>query len=376
MQHITKAFVSIIVPVYNTGDVLLKCVESILMQTYQYWELIIVDDGSQKYTSELCDVCAAKDKRIHVIHKNNEGVSATRNRGLNEVKGEWILFVDADDYVSECYIEKLIESSDADLVLCGFRSSCGLDVKPEDNYWEGKSLNDGVNYLVKDKYLLFTPWCKLFKTSIIKDNDIRFDTSLRLSEDTVFCYQYLNHVNSARTIHYDGYYYDGIWGGGKKYNLTLDEVLLLEKAQVTSIININKRFHCDIDYKYKGYRYSQIQDWYKRLTLRSVYNYYSEINDNISWKEFQTDATFNLLYSSFDALVSSSRSEGIYQTYKYIKRFYNSTCLGTTGLSGSIKLFAFLMNCHLHLLNRIYLKTYSILAFKNKYDNIYYNACL
>ena len=105
--------VSIIVPVYNIENYIRVCVESILAQTYESFELILVDDGSKDNSGILCDEYAAIDSRVKVIHKENGGVSSARNTGLQQAKGKWIMYVDGDDWIEPDMIESLIETAKA-----------------------------------------------------------------------------------------------------------------------------------------------------------------------------------------------------------------------------------------------------------------------
>ena len=100
--------VSVIVPVFNTGKYLYKCIDSILNQTYKNIEILIIDDGSEKYTADICDDLADKDTRIRVFHKKNEGVSVARNYGLNLIEGDFIGFVDSDDWIDRHMFESLV----------------------------------------------------------------------------------------------------------------------------------------------------------------------------------------------------------------------------------------------------------------------------
>ena len=115
--------ISIISPVYNAEPFIEKCIDSILGQTYEDWELILVDDGSPDNAGVICDKYAAKDKRIRVIHKENGGVSAARQTGLNEAEGEYVIHVDPDDWVEPEMLEELLlkaKETRADVVICDY----------------------------------------------------------------------------------------------------------------------------------------------------------------------------------------------------------------------------------------------------------------
>lgn len=117
--------VSIIVPIYNVEQYISKCIESILAQTYRDFELILVDDGSTDMCGKICDEYAKQDSRVHVIHQENKGVSAARNAGISLAKGEYIMFVDSDDFITENMLEKMhdcIAESGSDIAICGINN--------------------------------------------------------------------------------------------------------------------------------------------------------------------------------------------------------------------------------------------------------------
>lgn len=119
-----KKKISVIVPVYNVKNYVTRCIESILAQTYKEFELILVDDGSTDGSGEICQKFKEKDSRIHLIRQENKGLSAARNRGLKEAKGEYITYIDSDDYVDGVYLETLyqnIRKYDADVAVCGYQ---------------------------------------------------------------------------------------------------------------------------------------------------------------------------------------------------------------------------------------------------------------
>ena len=97
----TSPTISVIIPVYNTEMYLRRCIDSVLAQTYQDFELLLIDDGSKDSSGAICDEYAAKDARVRVFHKENGGVSSARNLGLDNARGEWVTFVDSDDYIEK-----------------------------------------------------------------------------------------------------------------------------------------------------------------------------------------------------------------------------------------------------------------------------------
>lgn len=129
MNEVPK--ISIIVPVYNVEKYLARCIDSILEQTFSDFECLLIDDGSPDCSGALCDEYAHKDNRIHVIHQKNAGVSAARNRGLDAARGEWICFVDSDDWCAKDMLSLLYGAAfenDAD-VVCGATLSIGRKKK-------------------------------------------------------------------------------------------------------------------------------------------------------------------------------------------------------------------------------------------------------
>lgn len=184
--------VSIIIPVYNTGVFLRKCIKSIINQTYANIEIIIIDDGSEELTAKICDELAANDNRIKVIHKKNEGVSIARNAGLELAKGEFISFVDSDDWIEDEMIASLVKEMkdhDADIVMCDATT-----------IWDsGKQEIDTFNSLPQSctlNKLDITPLhllelagssCRvLYKSKKLKNHSVTFPTRIKFSEDRIF----------------------------------------------------------------------------------------------------------------------------------------------------------------------------------------------
>ena len=134
--------VSIIVPVYKVEDYIRECLDSILAQTYPYFELILVDDGSPDNCGRICDDYAKGDNRIKVVHKVNGGLTSARNAGLEVAKGDWIMHVDGDDWIEPDMLEKMYavaEKSQADIVYCDFY----LSYEKNERYMPNPCLESG-----------------------------------------------------------------------------------------------------------------------------------------------------------------------------------------------------------------------------------------
>ena len=172
-----QPLVSIIVPIYKVEPYLRRCLDSIVNQTYTNLEIILVDDGSPDNCPQICDEYAAKDKRIIVIHKENGGLSDARNAGLDICKGEYISFVDSDDWVDEKYIEVLLSLSikeNTDIVIGEYVKTNGKIPQKEENVWtKTYSSKEALIRLFSKNNITYTvSWGKLYKKELF--NSIRF----------------------------------------------------------------------------------------------------------------------------------------------------------------------------------------------------------
>lgn len=201
--------VSVIIPVFNAEKTLNKCVESLLKQTFRDFELLLINDGSQDRSGDICNKYAQKDQRIKVFHKENGGVSSARNIGLKVAKGEYIVFCDADDWVSEQYLSNLWNDKQYDLSVSSYYevSDSMQGYRFNDIICETK---DKIGTLYRDhisQILLRTPWGKLWKRKIIMDHAIFFDPLIKSGQDTVWCFQYYQHVRSIKMVSANDYFY-------------------------------------------------------------------------------------------------------------------------------------------------------------------------
>ncbi len=190
--------ISIIVPVYKVEQYLRRCLDSIVAQTFTDWECILIDDGSPDNSGKICDEYADKDRRFRVFHQENAGVSTARNKGLDEAKGEWIGFVDSDDWIEKNYMDTLFSNAQKKCLIIG-----GI------RHTDKKTINKLVNETVSSDYFitqLFSQgkygyvgyiFPKLYESSIIKDEHIRFHNEIYYNEDRLFVLQYTLHCDEV-----------------------------------------------------------------------------------------------------------------------------------------------------------------------------------
>lgn len=194
----SDTLISVIVPVYNVEEYIERCIESIIKQTYNNIEIILIDDGSKDKSNEICDIYAQKDKRIKVIHKENEGVSKARNVGLDIAKGEYIVFIDSDDYVETNYINTLYELSlenNSDITICGVKDeNINGNILNESKDTTKKMLKkETLKELLNEEYFNCVCWAKIYKKKII--GNVRFNENMKIAEDFDFLYKIIDNVN-------------------------------------------------------------------------------------------------------------------------------------------------------------------------------------
>ena len=202
---------SVIIPVYNTGDRLRRCLDSILGQSFTGWEVILVDDGSEAPTADLCDCYAGKDARIRVLHSVNGGAGAARNHGLVIARSPWVCFVDSDDWIETDYLKTYADriGTGADLVLGGYVKTRGETEIGRRHLTDGFVLEEGIpGYFLENDLLDFgSPCCKLFRRDTLLREGIRFPENYSYGEDTLFFFKYLQFCHSIACIGREGYHY-------------------------------------------------------------------------------------------------------------------------------------------------------------------------
>lgn len=201
--------ISVIVPVYKVEAVLKKCLDSIITQTYENLEIILVDDGSPDSSGEICDEYSKRDSRVKAIHKKNAGVAAARNSGLKVATGEYCIFVDSDDYIEPIMYQSMIqiaEEYDCDVVMC----DCVKEHKDEQQiythdiraaYYNRTQIEkEYFPHLLMMENIEYPPtisnWLCLFKRVLIEEEKIYYEEGIRYSEDLLFGAEMLYHANS------------------------------------------------------------------------------------------------------------------------------------------------------------------------------------
>lgn len=209
-----KPVVSIIVPVYNAEKYLKRCVDSILRQDYRDFELLLMDDGSSDGSAEICDGYERADSRVRVIHKENTGVSDTRNQALDQAQGKFIQFLDSDDWIvpeATRLLVRSMEEYDCDMVISDFYRVAGERLAQKGDIEEDKVMNrqEFAACMIENPadFYYGVLWNKMFRRSIIEKYHIRMDTSLSWCEDFLFNLEYIRHAESFYALQVPIYYY-------------------------------------------------------------------------------------------------------------------------------------------------------------------------
>ena len=191
-----QPIISIIVPVYNVEKLLENCINSIINQTYTFWELILIDDGSKDNSGNICNQYVQKDSRIHVIHQQNHGVSYARKVGVEASIGEWICFIDSDDWIHEqffTYLHRAITENAADIALCDFKRCDESYLFPQPKYdCENLSI---YNLMTNQNYKNFVN--KLFRHTVISNEHFM---SGKVIEDAIYIIDILTKNPNVRIV--------------------------------------------------------------------------------------------------------------------------------------------------------------------------------
>ena len=265
--------ISVIIPVYNTEQYLLRCIDSVMAQTYQDFELLLIDDGSKDSSGTICDEYAEKDSRVRVFHKENGGVSSARNVGLDNARGEWITFVDADDWIESDMLELLLrkgEETGADIVMGDFLFAYpNRDVPCRLPDWDDCKTTSLNRYITS---VWTCVWGGIHRRSLYEEHQLQSPQGVTYCEDfhliVRLCYFARNVVN----VHRPFYHY---------------------RQQEGSVMhNLNKKTERDRQWVYQDIiRFFKEQgvykDYRKTICWRMLKATQELVLDKSDWKAFQ-----------------------------------------------------------------------------------------
>lgn len=209
-----QPLVSIIVPIYNVEKYLRKCIQSLLDQSYQNYEIILVNDGSPDNCGEICDEFAKKSSKIKVLHLQNGGVCRARNLGMEIAKGEYFCFVDSDDWVEEDYLKDFVDNlvDEYTLIVQDAYRDLPNETQPhffkfENNFYNLNDTDETIKMFQDEFFQTGFPWNKIYSKKIILENNLQFDPAIKLGDDEKWNLQYYKHINNIVCINKANYHY-------------------------------------------------------------------------------------------------------------------------------------------------------------------------
>lgn len=325
----SKYKISVIVPAYNIEEHLPRCLDSIINQTHKNLEIIVISDGSTDGTNEIIKDYCEKDKRIIAIFKDNSGVSDTRNKGLDIATGDYIGFVDGDDYIEPAMYEVLLKNAienDADISHCGYQMVFPSRI---DYYYNtGKKVvqdnKKGVLDIIVGDYIEPGIWNKLYKREIL--DNVRMPKDIRINEDVVFnveafmnasksyyedktFYHYILRKNSASTSKYN---YNKLFDSIKVCELIIEKCNDYDKDIKNAAL---ARYAGAIMRAYKTIRYNRLKEYYKeirlyRLKLSKICG--RDFNTRFRVEKFLVRYIpwlYILIYGIYDRLISKNKNK-------------------------------------------------------------------
>ena len=204
---------SVIIPIYNAESTLRRCLDSLVSQRFPDFELLLINDGSADSSDAICREYAAAYPQIRYFQKENGGVSTARNLGLEQARGEYILFADSDDYAADGYFHCIsgnISSGEPDMLLFGAQAVGGTPCSWITGAFFANAETEIASRIsdAMRQYLFSSLWSKAFRRQIIEENGLRFDENLSIGEDQAFIFAYAMHIRSIASIPNTLYYVD------------------------------------------------------------------------------------------------------------------------------------------------------------------------
>lgn len=306
--------VSVIVPVYNSQRFLRQCIDSILQQTYHNLELILVNDGSTDNSGNICNKYAKIDDRVCVVHQDNMGVSAARNSGIYHATGNYLQFIDSDDFIDSDMTESLvaaIERNSASMVICGYKrielstGGCIHNSSSKVGFFKIEEMLNILDYLYARSFIN-SPCNKIYRAQLIRDNAIRYQKGIELGEDLLFNLDVIKKSTSFEVIPECPYNYvkynNGTLTGKHRENLYDIQKMLFE--QLISLYEDRKTY---------AHQINNLELTYSKNILGIILH----IAECYSWKNFksylktakdiQSDVIFNKTLYNLNLIYSQEK---------------------------------------------------------------------
>jgi len=312
--------ISIIVPVYKVEQYLHRCIDSILAQTYSDFELILVDDGSPDNSGKICDEYMKKDIRVKVIHKINNGVSSARNAAIDICEGEYISFVDSDDFIDTDMLENMYNcavSNSVDIVMSNFLMNGKIIIAqiPLNKIIEKNEIREKIlpSFSEINTICIYEFKNKLFRKEFIINENIRFNENLSYQEDLLFMINIYANANSMYYIEKSFYHYEVVQGGlYSKYKINAFDMFIIARKGICEYIKkynienvnyykLNESFLYNITYQiYRTKKYIQNKKQ-RKIVIEAILT-------NNEVKKCCTDML--TLATSFDRRIASAIVKG------------------------------------------------------------------
>ena len=248
--------VSIIVPVYNAEATISRCIESIITQEYTDFELLLVDDGSRDASGSVCDQYADKDSRIRVIHKENTGVSDSRNQALDQARGTFIQFLDSDDWITPNATRLFVDTAThyhCDLVIADFYRVVGERVSVKGDIEDDcvMTQEEFASHMVENPadFYYGVLWNKLFRRDIIEKYHLRMDTNISWCEDFMFNLEYIRHAEIFYALQIPIYYYVKTKGSLASQGMNISKTIRMKLMVFEYYNNFYKHVLDEEDYE-------------------------------------------------------------------------------------------------------------------------------
>lgn len=261
--------ISIIIPVYNSKKYLKQCLDSIISQDFEAYEILLINDGSTDGSGEICEAYAGKDKRIRVFHQPNTGVSNARNKGIEAAQGKWLTFVDSDDYIKEDYFSALEQKIEADWLFLNIDREKDGQLQTHLRF-ENHSYTRAEFIAAFSLYPHFPgPYAKFFRTSLIKTHKLKFNPDLKFAEDALFNLKYFKFCGKITTTNASTYIYRDTEAGLSKLNYEFknDTILFEEIKNELEPYRTYKKFYNE-SIKFPLSRYLRVTYLNKTLSVK------------------------------------------------------------------------------------------------------------